>query len=104
MNENQIPILVACGQFTDRSSDANGVTPVQLMAEACKQAVVDAGSNELLNKVDTIATSGLIADTPGIFTPLAGSYSNLPKTVANLLGIKARNYYCAATGGNTPKC
>ena len=103
MNEEQIPILVACGQITDRSKDGAGLTPPQLMADACKEAVIDSGCERLLEKIDTIATSGLTIDAPGFSTPLSGSYSNLPKTVANLLGIHPSKYYSAATGGNTPQ-
>ena len=103
MNEQHLPILVACGQITDRSADGSGMTPVQLMAAACRQAGSDSGSEQLLQQVDSIACSGLTVDAEQVSTPLSGSYSNVPKTVANLLGIKPNNYYYAATGGNTPQ-
>lgn len=103
MNDEKIPILVACGQITDKGVGSVGMTPPQLMAEACEKAAVDSGTDQLLSQVDTIATSGLTVDAPGFPNPLSNSYTNLPKTVANLLGIEPNKYYYAATGGNTPQ-
>lgn len=103
VSQDNTPILVACGQVVDRNSDGSGATPVELIAQACRAASADSGSDRLLEKVDTIACCGLTVDADQVSTPLSGAYSNLPKTVANLLGIEAQQYVYCATGGNTPQ-
>jgi acetyl-CoA C-acetyltransferase len=103
MDENKIPILVACGQVIDRSVDGSGATPVELMAAACREAETDSGSKRLLGSVDTIAACGLTVDADQARTPFAGAFSNVPKTVAKLLNVDAKQHYYAAMGGNTPQ-
>jgi acetyl-CoA C-acetyltransferase len=103
VSQDNTPILVACGQVVDRSSNGSGATPVELIAQACRAASVDSGSDRLLKKVDTIACCGLTVDADQVSTPLSGAYSNLPKTVANLLGIEPQQTVYCATGGNTPQ-
>jgi len=103
MNENRTPILIACGQVIDRNLDSANRPPSHLIEQACRQAQLDLGSNQLFSKIDTIASCGLTVDAAQVSTPLSGSYRNLPKTIANLLGIRPKHFYYAETGGNTPQ-
>lgn len=103
MNEENTPVLVACGQFTDRSADGSGLGPLQIITAACEAALIDSGSSQLASAIDTVAASGLTVDAEQAKTPFSGSYSNLPKSVANKLGINPRQHYYAETGGNTPQ-
>ncbi|NND82427.1 MAG: acetyl-CoA acetyltransferase [Gammaproteobacteria bacterium] len=102
MNPNT-PILIGAAQLVDRSSNPKGRTPIQLMAEVAQNAAQDAGSDQLLADVQHLAAVGLTVDAPGVKTPLTGCYSNVPKSVANALGIDPQHQYYCATGGNTPQ-
>lgn len=104
MNTDQIPVLVGCGQLTERSSEGEGRLPTEMMAEAVRLAAEDAGAaGDLLKDVDTIAAVSLTVDAPEAANPMSGTFSNVPKTVANLLAIEPANYYYSTTGGNTPQ-
>ncbi|NNC99227.1 MAG: acetyl-CoA acetyltransferase [Gammaproteobacteria bacterium] len=103
MQNDRTPVLVGCGQIIDRSEDGHGPPPVKLMAAAARAAVEDAGSNRLLNSIDQLAAVGLTVDAAQVSTPLSGAYKNVPKSVANLLGIDPENLYYSETGGNTPQ-
>lgn len=103
MNHDDMPVLVACGQITDKSNDPNGPTPIQLMARAALDAEADAGSVSLLSQVDTIACTGLTVDEESVSNPLSGLFSNVPKSVANQLKIDPKKYFYSTTGGNTPQ-
>ncbi|MEM7360169.1 MAG: acetyl-CoA acetyltransferase [Pseudomonadota bacterium] len=103
MNEEITPVLVACGQHTDRSADGSGQSPLEIITSACNAALDDAGSNKIAAAIDTIVASSLTVDADMVKTPLSGSYRNLPKSIANQLGISPKQLYYTATGGNTPQ-
>ncbi len=98
-----MPVLVACGQATDRDKSGQGMVPPELMAKACKAAAQDAGVKGLLESIGHLAATGLTVDADQVKTPISKGYKNLPKTVANHLGINPREFAYAATGGNTPQ-
>ncbi len=103
MNQDLMPVLIGVGQFTDRSSSANGLTPVEMMAEAARIAIYDSGTRSLLDNVDCLAAVGLTVDAKQVSTPVSGMYKNVPKTVAKQLGINANRLIYTETGGNTPQ-
>jgi acetyl-CoA C-acetyltransferase len=103
MNFENTPVLVACGQITDKSDSPNGPTPIELMARAAHKAEADSGVSTLLNQIDTIACAGLAVDDALAANPLAGMFSNVPQSVANQLGISPKKLYHAISGGNTPQ-
>lgn len=102
-NEERLPVLVGQGQFTDRNTDGSGLPPLEMIATACRSAAEDAGSNKILDSASAIAIAGLTVDAPQAKTPISGGYKNVPRSVANLLGINPKNFYYATTGGNTPQ-
>lgn len=103
VDENKIPVLVACGQVTEHDRSGKGKSPVELMVDACLQAQQDSACSGLLNSVDHMAATGLTVDAPQVKTPLSRAYKNLPKSVANRLNITPKDFYYVATGGNTPQ-
>ena len=56
MDESRIPILVGCGQITQKEEDPNeALSPIELTAKACFEAAKDTGLGELfLNKLEII--------------------------------------------------
>ena len=103
MVEDRTPILIGCGQEIDRSVDGQGLTPIKLMAAAARAAVHDAGSSALLKSIDHLAAVGLAVDAQQVSNPMSGAYSNVPRSVANLLGIEPNRMFYTQTGGNTPQ-
>ena len=103
MNEERMPVLIACGQFTDRPESGLGLTPVQMMAEATRLAVSDSGVSNILNSLDVLVSTGLTVDAAQLNSPVSGLYKNVPKSVANILKISPARLIYTQTGGNTPQ-
>ena len=103
MLESNIPILVGVGQITDHPQNEEGRTPLELMVSSAQKAVSDAGASGLVNAITDVSACGLTVDADLVKTPFKKAYDNVPKLVANQLGIEASRYYYAAPGGNTPQ-
>ncbi len=100
---NNTPILIAAGQYVDRSNSEHGFTPVQMMAQAIREAKADLGNAEILNTVDVLACSGLTVDAKQVNTPVSNLVKNVPLAVSRAAGIKASSHVYAEVGGNTPQ-
>ena len=102
LEQDNTPVLIGCGQLTDRRPAEQVATPIELMAEALRKAAADAGPGEaLLQAADVMVAIGLTADSPeGAGLP---SYTNVPALVASALGIEPETQLYTATGGNTPQ-
>lgn len=104
MNEALMPVLIGCGQMTDKRSPEEGATAVELMAEVAIKAAADAGPGQaLLNALDAVAAVQLTVDTPESGSGAAGMVRNLPKVLCNKLGIDPREQLYTHSGGNTPQ-
>ncbi|MEH6634703.1 MAG: acetyl-CoA acetyltransferase [Halioglobus sp.] len=104
MDEKRTPVLIGCGQITDRVNPAEGKTPVSLMALAAQLAAEDAGPGAaLLNAIDAMVAVGLVVDSPEAANGAAGMYRNVPQTVCNLLCIDPPQKRYTHPGGNTPQ-
>jgi acetyl-CoA C-acetyltransferase len=97
-----IPVLIGCGQITDRRPAETVATPIELMVEALRRAAADAGPGQaVLQAADVLVAIGLTADSPeGKGLP---SYANVPALVAAELGIEPATRLYTAAGGNTPQ-
>lgn len=99
-----MPVLIGCGQITDKQEPAAGATPIDLMVEAARLASTDAGPGEsLLREVDAIVAVGLVVDSPESASEAAGMFRNVPQTVCNKLGIDPQEKRYTHPGGNTPQ-
>ncbi|MBT4521499.1 MAG: acetyl-CoA acetyltransferase [Halieaceae bacterium] len=104
MNEARMPVLVGCGQITDRRGPADASSPVGLMAEAARRAAIDSGPGEaMLKAIDTVVAVELIVDSPETGSGARGMYKNVPQTVCNLLQIDPPTKFYTRSGGNTPQ-
>ncbi len=104
MTDAHIPVLIGAGQITDKRGPEEAATPVELMAEVARRAADDAGPGAaLLDCVDAMVAVGITVDSPEASNPAKGMYTNIPKTVSNLLGINPAIQLYSATGGNTPQ-
>lgn len=104
MNDALIPVLIGCGQITDKRSPAEAATPVELMAEVARKAAADAGPGQaLLDELDVIAAMGLTVDSPVAASGARGMVRNVPQSVCNALNIDPAEKWYTHEGGNTPQ-
>ena len=104
MNKDNMPVLVGCGQTTDRSPPETGTTPIALMAEVAKLAAADAGPGQaLLEAIDVLAALSLTVDSPESGSGASGMVRNVPNAVCRALNISPAEQRYSQTGGNTPQ-
>jgi acetyl-CoA C-acetyltransferase len=106
MDESRTPILVGCGQVTQREPDPlAALSPMDLTAAAVRKAAEDAGAGQaLLGALDTIVLLRAFSDTSWRFVCPFGKYANPPKSLANRLGAdKAKSLVYTHPGGNMPQ-
>ena len=88
MNEALMPVLIGCGQMTDKRPPEEAGTPVELMAEVARKAADDAGPGQaLLDEIDVIAAMGLTVDSSVADSGARGMVRNVPQSVCNALNI-----------------
>ncbi len=106
MDESRTPILVGCGQVTQREPDPlAAMSPMDLTAAAVKKAAEDSGAGQaLLGALDTIVLLRAFSDTSWRFVCPFGKYVNPPKSLANRLGAdRAKRLVYTHPGGNMPQ-
>ena len=103
MNEERMPVLVACGQYIDRSNSGLDLSPIEMMAEAAHSAAGDSGVENILGSLDVLVSVGLTVDAAQVNTPVSGLYKNVPKTLASLLKVSPSRLVYTQSGGNTPQ-
>ena len=108
MSSDNMPILVGCGQFTQRTAQAGkfeeSLDPMQLLAIAADRALADTGAAEKLKgRIDNISVVRFTADSSEAGRLPIGQYNNPPRSLGNRIGAKAKREYYTAAGGNTPQ-
>jgi acetyl-CoA C-acetyltransferase len=104
MSDDKIPILVGCGDVTDATTPVEaGRSPFDLIAEAGRLALADAGASALAGAIDVIATMRLFADASPRFATKLGRSTNPPKSIARRLAIRPGRYIYSSSGGNMPQ-
>ncbi len=96
MDEERIPILVASGQFSLNSVQADGPqNSYDLLSVALDRLVEDAGipAAKLASAIDVIACPQSLSAPPG----------GLPAATALAIGAKPSRTFYSTTGGNTPQ-
>ncbi len=98
------PILVGVAQYVDRDSEPQAaLSPADMLATVARGAVADRGGAGIAAAIDTVAVIRLFADSGPAFASPFGSYSNLPRSLANRLGASPRELIYPPVGGNTPQ-
>ena len=104
MNEALVPVLIGCGQLTDKRPPEEASTAIELMAKVARKAAADAGPGQvLLDEIDTIAALGLTVDAPESGSGAGGMVRNVPHAVCNALNIEPAEQWYSHAGGNTPQ-
>ena len=103
--DDRCPVLVGCGQITQREPDPSAaLAPLDLMALAAQRAAGDSGAGaRLLQSLDSIAVIRLFADTSPRFACPFGRYANPPLSLARRIGAsQARQLVYTQPGGKQP--
>ena len=88
------PIVVGAGQFINRLKSLDqAIEPAELMAYVARAAAEDAGSADLLSKIDSLQVVNI----------LSWSYSDAPGLLAERIGANPPNKLYSAVGGDTPQ-
>ncbi|MFT6581295.1 MAG: acetyl-CoA C-acetyltransferase [Alphaproteobacteria bacterium] len=106
MDESKTPILVGCGQITQREPDLNkALSPMEMTAAAARKAADDSGAGDaLLSALDTLVVLRSFSDTSWRFACPFGAYANPPLSLANRLGADAaKRHIYTHPGGNMPQ-
>ncbi len=106
MDESKIPVLVGCGQVTQRQPDPKAaLAAIDLTAAAARKAAEDSGAGQkLLAALDTLVVLRSFSDTSWRFKSPFGGPKNPPKSLANRLGAaNARRLVYTHAGGNMPQ-
>ena len=106
MDETRTPVLVGCGQITQREPDPKKASsPMDLTAAAVKQAAEDSGAGEkLLAALDTLVVLASFSDTSWRFKSPFGGPTSPPKSIANRVGAtSAKRLVYTFAGGNMPQ-
>ena len=96
-----MPVLVGAGQVTRRIRDRTflpdlktALGPIDMMAEAAKLAIADAGLGpDAIREIDSVR----------MVEVLSGIYENHVNVLTQRLGIEARDTIYTETGGNSPQ-
>jgi len=106
MDESRIPVLVGCGQFTQRERDpARAEGPVDLMARVARLAAADSGAGQkLIEALDSLVVIRMFSDTSHRFASPFGTYSNPPRSLAQRIGASGlKRFVYTHPGGNMPQ-
>lgn len=106
MNEDTTPVLVACGQVTQREADpARAHAPIDLIADAVHAALAESGASRALRAaLDTVVVIRSFADTSWRFACPFGRNENPPLALAQRVGaMHARRLVYTEAGGNMPQ-
>jgi acetyl-CoA C-acetyltransferase len=102
--ENSTPILIGCGDVTDLTTPIEtGRSPMDLIAQAGRRALADAGVAELGQAIDTLAVPRLFSDSLSRFQSRFGGSTNPPLSIARRLGLTPRRLVYTTSGGNMPQ-
>ncbi|MFZ3599315.1 acetyl-CoA acetyltransferase [Streptomyces sp. BH104] len=101
------PVLVGVGQSSERIEDPDyrGRSPVELAADAAREALADSGADPqvIASALDTVAgIRQFEISTPGARAPL-GRSDNYPRSVANRLGAAPARAVLEVGGGQGPQ-
>lgn len=104
MVDPRTPVLVGVAQYVDRDSEPlAALSPADMLAEVARGALADSGGTDVAAALDAVAVIRLFADSGPAFASPFGSYSNLPRSLANRIGATPRELIYPAVGGNTPQ-
>jgi acetyl-CoA C-acetyltransferase len=101
MIDERTPVLIAAGQVVER--EASSTSPMQLAVIAARNAITNAGSDDIISHIDTIAVTRLFSDMGELWPCPWGRSNNPPESIARQLGAKPKHRIYSQVGGNEPQ-
>ncbi|WP_199554564.1 acetyl-CoA acetyltransferase [Sandaracinobacteroides hominis] len=102
MIDPRTPVLVGVAQSVDRTSAPGaGLSPQEMMAAVARAAIADSGGSGVEAAIDCITVVRLFQDS-GFGAPFGGQ-NNLPWSVGERIGAKAKRHLYGPVGGNSPQ-
>ncbi|HJQ59923.1 MAG TPA: acetyl-CoA acetyltransferase [Vineibacter sp.] len=102
--DERTPVLVGCGDVTDAATAAEvGRSPFDLISQAARLALDDAGAPKLAAAIDTLAMLRLFSDSSPRFRTKLGASTNPPRSISRRLGIDPGRHIYTSAGGNMPQ-
>lgn len=99
-----IPVLIGCASVTAMPRRGEVLSaPVDLLARAGALALEDTGSKTIGASIDTVVTMRLFSETSPRFRSALGGSANLPRSIAQRIGLPHRREIYARSGGNMPQ-
>ena len=95
-------VIVGIGDFVDKSKE-DGLNLQELLSKASSLAIHDSGVNDLNRHIDYVGVVRFSVDFSTASNQSSFQYSNFPRTLANKLGISAKEEVYAPMGGNSPQ-
>ena len=93
MSNDQAPVIIGVGEVTQRPETERPREPLALMADAARLAAADAGSEDLLQSIDSLRVINVLS------WPSRAPAQDL----ARALAVAPREQVYTAVGGNTPQ-
>lgn len=102
MTASRTPVLVGVAQDTDRDgAPETALSPPDRLARVGAAAIADCGGHAIV--LDTLAVVRLFADSGPSFSSPFGSYTNLPRSMAQRMAQSPKRLLYGPVGGNTPQ-
>ena len=101
--DSATPIIIGAGMRTHHAARPEDVrAPQELMAEAARLALADAG-NDIASAIEDVAVIRTFADSAPQFASPFGGAAHYPDALARRLGIRPHAAFYPQLGGDTPQ-
>ncbi|HWL03963.1 MAG TPA: hypothetical protein VNQ99_03355 [Xanthobacteraceae bacterium] len=103
---SHIPVIVGVGEVSNEATGTDDLWPPrQLMVLAARAAIEDCSSikSDVTAALDHVTAIRLFADFSKNFGSDFGTPTNVPWSVASALGVQAKSFEYAQSGGDTPQ-
>jgi len=99
------PIVVGVGQSSERLDEPGyrRRSPVELAADAARDAIADTGTPEIAETVDVVAGTRQFENSMPMARAPLGRSDNFPRSVASRVGVSPRRAVLEVAGGQSPQ-
>jgi acetyl-CoA C-acetyltransferase len=102
---DETPVVIGVGESSERidAPDYQALSPVELAAEAAREALRDAGASGLAGRIDVIAAIRQFEISGPNARPPFGASDNFPRSVGRRIGADPERAILEVVGGQGPQ-